>query len=54
MDVRSAYNYFLKGIHDFPGADDFAGEIARHGFGDVRYQRMTLGMVAIRTARKPG
>jgi demethylmenaquinone methyltransferase / 2-methoxy-6-polyprenyl-1,4-benzoquinol methylase len=51
---RSAYDYFLKGIHDFPDADGFASEIRAHGFTDVSYERMTLGTVAIHTGRKPG
>lgn len=51
---RSAYNYFLKGIHAFPDADALAQEIAGHGFADVRYERLTLGLVAIHEARKPG
>ena len=50
---RSAYGYFLKGIHEFPDADGLAREIAGHGFIDVRYERMTLGVVAIHEARKP-
>ena len=50
---RSAYGYFLKGIHEFPDADGLAQEIAGHGFIDVHYERLTLGVVAIHEARKP-
>jgi ubiquinone/menaquinone biosynthesis methyltransferase len=50
---RSAYNYFLKGIHAFPDADALAQEIAGHGFADVRYERLSIGIAAIHEARKP-
>jgi ubiquinone/menaquinone biosynthesis methyltransferase len=51
---RSAYDYFLKGIHGFPDAEGFRQEIAGHGFSEVSYEPMTLGVVAIHTARKAG
>src|SRR5262245_47791846 len=51
---RSAYGYLLKGVHEFPDADGFAREIAEHGFADVRYERLSIGIVAIHAARKPG
>ena len=49
----SAYHYLLKGVRDFPGAAELAGEIASHGFVDVSYERMSLGIVAIHVASKP-
>jgi ubiquinone/menaquinone biosynthesis methyltransferase len=49
----SAYAYLLKGVRDFPGAREFADEIAALGFIDVSYERMSLGIVAIHVARKP-
>ena len=49
----SAYRYLLHGIRDFPSAEEFAGEIAAHGFEDVAFERLSLGIVAIHTARKP-
>jgi hypothetical protein len=32
---------------------DLAGELVEHGFQDVAYERLSLGIVAIHTARKP-
>ena len=49
----SAYDYLLKGVCGFPGAQKFADEIAAHGFVDVTYERLSLGIVAIHSARKP-
>lgn len=49
----SAYKYLLSGIENFPAAEDFAQELASMGFEDVSFQRLTLGIVAIHTARKP-
>jgi demethylmenaquinone methyltransferase / 2-methoxy-6-polyprenyl-1,4-benzoquinol methylase len=49
----SAYDYLLKGICGFPGAQKFADEIAAQGFVEVTYERLSLGIVAIHSARKP-
>jgi ubiquinone/menaquinone biosynthesis methyltransferase len=49
----SAYEYLLKGVRGFPGAREFAEEIAALGFVEVAYERMSLGVVAIHVARKP-
>jgi demethylmenaquinone methyltransferase / 2-methoxy-6-polyprenyl-1,4-benzoquinol methylase len=49
----SAYLYLLKGVHGFPGAADFAREVAAQGFVDVEFERMSFGIVAIHVARKP-
>ncbi|SRR5438105_14434633 len=49
----SAYAYLLTGVRGFPGAQEFADEIAAFGFADVAYERMSLGIVAIHVARKP-
>jgi demethylmenaquinone methyltransferase / 2-methoxy-6-polyprenyl-1,4-benzoquinol methylase len=48
-----AYQYLLKGIHDFPGGPDFADELRGYGFGDVTVRPLTLGIVAIHRAVKP-
>jgi ubiquinone/menaquinone biosynthesis methyltransferase len=50
----SAYKYLLKGMDNFPTAEDFARELASMGFMDVVFERLSLGIVAIHTARKPG
>jgi demethylmenaquinone methyltransferase / 2-methoxy-6-polyprenyl-1,4-benzoquinol methylase len=49
----SAYEYLLKGVCGFPGAQKFADEIAKQGFVEVTYERLSLGIVAIHSARKP-
>jgi demethylmenaquinone methyltransferase/2-methoxy-6-polyprenyl-1,4-benzoquinol methylase len=50
----SAYRYLLHGIRDFPTAEAFAEEIRVHGFEEVAFERLSLGIVAIHVARKPG
>jgi ubiquinone/menaquinone biosynthesis C-methylase UbiE len=49
----SAYRYLLHGIKEFPTAEQLAGEIHDAGFRDVHFERLSLGIVAIHTARKP-
>jgi ubiquinone/menaquinone biosynthesis methyltransferase len=49
----SAYRYLLKGVHDFPDAEGLAAELRAIGFTDVAFERLSLGIVAIHTARKP-
>jgi ubiquinone/menaquinone biosynthesis methyltransferase len=49
----SAYGYLLKGVCGFPGAQAFADEITAQGFVDVKFERLSLGIVAIHSARKP-
>jgi len=48
-----AYRYLLHGIRDFPSAEEFALEISAAGFEDVVFERLSLGIVAIHSARKP-
>jgi len=49
----SAYKYLLKGMDNFPTAEDFAQELVSIGFKDISFERLTLGIVAIHMARKP-
>ena len=49
----SAYKYLLHGIREFPSAEGLADELRAHGFKDVGFERLSLGIVAIHTARKP-
>jgi demethylmenaquinone methyltransferase / 2-methoxy-6-polyprenyl-1,4-benzoquinol methylase len=49
----SAYNYLLRGIHEFPRQDVFADELGRQGFEQVSYENLTFGIVAIHRAVKP-
>jgi demethylmenaquinone methyltransferase/2-methoxy-6-polyprenyl-1,4-benzoquinol methylase len=50
---RGAYDYLLKGIHDFPGAPLLACEIESFGFQNTTYRYMTFGIVALHVATKP-
>lgn len=50
---KSAYRYLLNGIKEFPDAEALANELRETGFVNVQFQRLTLGIVAIHTARKP-
>ncbi len=49
----SAYKYLLQGIRDFPTAEQLAHELSSYGFEEVIFERLSLGIVAIHTARKP-
>jgi len=49
----SAYRYLLHGINEFPSAEKLASELEGMGFSDVKFERLSLGIVAIHTARKP-
>ena len=49
----SAYRYLLRGIREFPSAEVLATEIGQYGFEEVTFERQSLGIVAIHTARKP-
>jgi len=49
----SAYKYLLHGIRGFPTAEELADELRAAGFLDVTFERLSLGIVAIHTARKP-
>jgi demethylmenaquinone methyltransferase / 2-methoxy-6-polyprenyl-1,4-benzoquinol methylase len=49
----SAYKYLLHGIREFPTAEALATEIRTHGFEQVSFERKSLGIVAIHSARKP-
>lgn len=49
----SAYKYLLHGIRDFPTAEALARELGERGFEDVAFERLSLGIVVIHTARKP-
>lgn len=49
----SAYRYLLQGIRGFPTAEQLAEELQGYGFVEVGFERLSLGIVAIHTARKP-
>ena len=49
----SAYEYLVRGIHEFPDQRTFCREMERFGFRDVSYRNMTLGIVALHSGVKP-
>jgi ubiquinone/menaquinone biosynthesis C-methylase UbiE len=49
----SAYRYLLEGVREFPDAERLATELEQAGFEDVAFERLTLGIVAIHSARRP-
>jgi demethylmenaquinone methyltransferase/2-methoxy-6-polyprenyl-1,4-benzoquinol methylase len=49
----SAYRYLLDGVSGFPSADELAAEMLECGFTNVRYRRLSMGIVAIHIAEKP-
>ena len=50
----SSYGYLLRGIRDFPNQSGFARELEDAGFGEVSFENMTFGIVALHRAVKPG
>ena len=53
VNDASAYDYLLRGIHDFPDQRTFVSELREAGFVDVGYENLTLGIVALHRGRKP-
>jgi demethylmenaquinone methyltransferase/2-methoxy-6-polyprenyl-1,4-benzoquinol methylase len=49
-----AYQYLTSSISAFPGPDVVAGWLRDAGFERVGYERMTLGIVALHSGRRPG
>jgi demethylmenaquinone methyltransferase / 2-methoxy-6-polyprenyl-1,4-benzoquinol methylase len=48
-----AYDYLLRGIRVFPDQQAFADELRAAGFGEVAYENLTFGVVALHVAVKP-
>jgi demethylmenaquinone methyltransferase/2-methoxy-6-polyprenyl-1,4-benzoquinol methylase len=48
---RDAYTYLPESVRKFPDADELAREMCEEGFIDVRFERMTFGVVALHTGR---
>ena len=47
----AAYAYLAESIKDWPPQADLARQISAAGWSDVRWQNLSLGIVAIHTAR---
>ena len=48
-----AYDYLVRGIHEFPDPRTFCWEMESFGFRGVTYRNMTLGIVALHSGAKP-
>jgi demethylmenaquinone methyltransferase/2-methoxy-6-polyprenyl-1,4-benzoquinol methylase len=44
---REAYAYLPESVRRFPGAEELADDMQRAGFQQVRFERMTSGIVAL-------
>ena len=49
----SAYEYLLRGVHDFPDQRALKKELEQHGFEDITFESLSLGIVALHRAIKP-
>jgi demethylmenaquinone methyltransferase/2-methoxy-6-polyprenyl-1,4-benzoquinol methylase len=48
---KDAYSYLPESVRKFPGAEELAEKMRTAGFGDVRFERMTFGIVALHLGR---
>jgi len=44
---RDAYSYLPESVRKFPGAEELANQMRAAGFSNVRFERMTAGIVAL-------
>jgi len=51
---RDAYSYLPESIRKFPGAETLAEQMREAGFGEVEFERMTFGAVALHVGTKAG
>jgi demethylmenaquinone methyltransferase/2-methoxy-6-polyprenyl-1,4-benzoquinol methylase len=47
------FDYLYRSIQDWDTPEQFADRLRAAGFADVGYRLMSLGTVALHTARKP-
>jgi demethylmenaquinone methyltransferase/2-methoxy-6-polyprenyl-1,4-benzoquinol methylase len=50
---RDAYTYLPESVRKFPSAEELAEEMRRAGFEEVRYERLTGGIVALHLGVTP-
>jgi demethylmenaquinone methyltransferase/2-methoxy-6-polyprenyl-1,4-benzoquinol methylase len=50
----AAYDYLAESIKDWPPQQQLAGQIAGAGWSGVSWRNLTLGVVALHEARRPG
>lgn len=48
-----AYSYLPRSVAGFPAADRFAAQMARAGFCNVRYRKLTMGITVLFVGDKP-
>jgi demethylmenaquinone methyltransferase/2-methoxy-6-polyprenyl-1,4-benzoquinol methylase len=48
---RDAYTYLPASVRKFPGPEELAAMMARAGFHEVKFERMTGGIVALHVGR---
>jgi demethylmenaquinone methyltransferase/2-methoxy-6-polyprenyl-1,4-benzoquinol methylase len=51
---REAYSYLPESVRKFPGALELADQMRDAGFTNVRFERMTAGIVALHLGERPG
>jgi len=51
---KEAYSYLPESVRKFPGAEDLADQMRGAGFANVRFERMTAGIVALHLGQRPG
>lgn len=51
---KEAYSYLPESVRKFPGAEDLAKQMRDAGFTNVRFERMTAGIVALHLGERPG
>jgi demethylmenaquinone methyltransferase / 2-methoxy-6-polyprenyl-1,4-benzoquinol methylase len=51
---KEAYSYLPESVRKFPGAQDLAKQMRDAGFTNVRFERMTAGIVALHLGERPG
>lgn len=49
-----AYDYLAESIRDWPGQRELAGRLVAAGWSAVTWQNLSLGVVAVHQARRPG
>jgi len=49
---RDAYSYLPESIKKFPGAEGLAAQMQAAGFGNVEFERLTFGAVALHLGKK--
>jgi demethylmenaquinone methyltransferase / 2-methoxy-6-polyprenyl-1,4-benzoquinol methylase len=49
---KEAYSYLPESVRKFPGAADLADQMRAAGFANVRFERMTAGIVALHLGQR--